>query len=299
MKKWNVFLSLMIVGVLLIPATVFGSVASACCGTKPIAVNVTDNSPVECEGPIEICVEWKVTADDDWVPYWGTWTYDTGVEIKIYDAAGNMVVDYAMTVAADQPGSAIGGEPGQGDPTPVPYQFCYEWDGPPGNYTYTVVVWSTDGWPDPRSEVMIEGGEAVKYLCLPVDIKPESCPNPINLGGKGVLPVAIAGMADFDVATVDAESVRLAMMEPLRWNMEDVATPYEPFIGKEGCYDCTELGADGYMDLSLKFDNQAVAMALEGWGAEDGDCWVLRLTGNLMDGTPFIGEDVLKIVDKE
>ena len=36
-----------------------------------------------------------------------------------------------------------------------------------------------------------------------VDIKPGSCPNPLNTGSKGVLPVAIAGTVDFDVTVID------------------------------------------------------------------------------------------------
>jgi len=35
------------------------------------------------------------------------------------------------------------------------------------------------------------------------DIKPGSCPNPINRNKKGVLPVAICGTEDFDVTTID------------------------------------------------------------------------------------------------
>jgi len=34
---------------------------------------------------------------------------------------------------------------------------------------------------------------------VPVDIKPTSCPNPLNVKSRGVLPVAILGTADFDV----------------------------------------------------------------------------------------------------
>jgi hypothetical protein len=60
---------------------------------------------------------------------------------------------------------------------------------------------------------------------VPFDIKPESCPNPLNTKSQGVLPVAILGTADFDVNTIDAASIRLAGVAPVRSTVEDVATP--------------------------------------------------------------------------
>jgi len=140
-------------------------------------------------------------------------------------------------------------------------------------------------------------------LDVPVDIKPTSCPNPLNVKSKGVLPVAILGTADFDVTQVDLESVRLTYGEdgvkisPLRWALEDVATPFVPFTGKEDCLDCTTAGPDGYLDLTLKFDMQEVVAALG--EVNDGDCLVLQLTGKLNDGTTEIsGEDVVRILKK-
>ena len=135
---------------------------------------------------------------------------------------------------------------------------------------------------------------------VPVDIKPTSCPNPLNTKSQGVLPVAILGTEGFDVTEVDPASVNLTGVFPIRWALEDVATPYEPYTGKEGCMDCNELGGDGYLDLTLKFDVQEVVAALG--EVEDGDCVVLTLTGNLKDefgGTAIVGEDVVKIIVKK
>ena len=98
---------------------------------------------------------------------------------------------------------------------------------------------------------------------------------------------------------VDPESVALAGVAPLRWALEDVATPCEPFIGKEGCEDCTTKGPDGYMDISFKFDTQAIVSALS--PVEDGDAVVVTLTGNLKEefgSTAIVGEDVVCIVKK-
>ncbi|UCF66491.1 MAG: hypothetical protein JSV80_11920 [Acidobacteriota bacterium] len=42
------------------------------------------------------------------------------------------------------------------------------------------------------------------------DVKPGSCPNPVNVTSRGTLPVAILGTADLDVTTIDPDSIRLA-----------------------------------------------------------------------------------------
>jgi hypothetical protein len=134
------------------------------------------------------------------------------------------------------------------------------------------------------------------------DIKPQSCPNPINTKDKGVLPVAILGSETFDVTQIDPTSIRLEHLSgvsPITWALEDVAAPYEPFLGKEDIYDCTEAGPDGYLDLVVMFDTQEVVAALG--EVSDGDVLLLHLTGNLMPdygGTPIAGEDVVRIIKK-
>jgi hypothetical protein len=131
-----------------------------------------------------------------------------------------------------------------------------------------------------------------------IDIKPGSCPNPLNIKSKGVLPVAILGTEDFDVTTIDPASVSLEGVAPIRWAIEDVATPYEEDL--EGCDDCYELVGDGYDDLTLKFESQEVVTALG--EVEDGDCLLLELTGNLQDefgGNPIGGEDFVLVLKKE
>lgn len=132
---------------------------------------------------------------------------------------------------------------------------------------------------------------------VPVDIKPTSCPNPLNVKSRGVLPVAILGTASFDVSEVDPSSVTLEGVSPLRWNHEDVATPFEPFVGKEESDDCTTAGPDGFMDLTLKFDTQEVVAALDP-DPVDGETRVLSVAGELTDGREFQGEDVVVIKKK-
>jgi hypothetical protein len=128
---------------------------------------------------------------------------------------------------------------------------------------------------------------------VPVDIKPVGCPNPLNVRSQGVLPVAILGTADFDVTTLDPETVTLAGVPALRWSFEDVAAPYEPFTGKIDPYECNDLGPDGYLDLVFKFDTQELVAALE--GGQDKEVRTLQLRGQLMDGAEITGEDVVII----
>jgi len=139
-----------------------------------------------------------------------------------------------------------------------------------------------------------------------VDIKPQSCPNPLNIKGvyskgnpqliggsrggkKSVLPVAILGTEDFDVMTVDLSTVLLEGVAPIRSAIEDVSTPFDGDL----C-GCTTEGADGFDDLTLKFYRQEIVAALG--DVQDGDEVVLTLTGALNDGTPIEGADCVLIL---
>ena len=134
-----------------------------------------------------------------------------------------------------------------------------------------------------------------------VDIKPSSCPNPINTKSNGVLPVAVLGTEDFDVTTIDPSSIQIKLdpgvegVSPLRWNYEDVATPFDG----ELC-DCHDLNGDGFMDLTLKFDTQdVVAMNLLTLG---GETIPLTITGNLKEeygGTAIEGQDCVRVLEKK
>ncbi len=138
-----------------------------------------------------------------------------------------------------------------------------------------------------------------------VDIKPGSCPNPLNTKNKGVLPVAVLGTADFDVTSIDPETIRLALavgegepcVAPVRWSYEDVATPFEG----ELC-DCHELNGDGYIDLTLKFDMQELVSTL-GIEAYAGETIPLILIGNLFgengEGLSIIGSDCIWVLETE
>jgi hypothetical protein len=158
-------------------------------------------------------------------------------------------------------------------------------------------TWAAASSAGPSLPLALEEGRQVRLDLVAevgVDIKPQSCPNPLNTKSKGVLPVAVLGSADLDVSTIDPSTVTLNGVPALRSGIEDVSGPVQ---GGEDC-ECTEDGADGYDDLTLKFDKQAVVAALG--GANDGDVIALHLVGNTWDGQELRGADcvIVKVKGK-
>jgi hypothetical protein len=138
------------------------------------------------------------------------------------------------------------------------------------------------------------------------DIKPGACPNPLNAGSHGVLPTALVGTADIAAADVDLATVRLVRSDgaggsvaPLSGppgpspQIADVATPFPG-----AACDCHTLEGDGVDDLTLKFSTDDLAttpgLSSELPGAEV----KLKLTGQLLNGFPFAGEDCITIVPR-
>lgn len=155
-----------------------------------------------------------------------------------------------------------------------------------------VTIDSDDTPPTTQTEDTTVIDVQVQYVAF--DIKPQSCPNPLNVLSGGVIPVAILGTEDLDVTQIDPTSVKLEGVSPMRWSVEDVATPFEPFTGKQDAYDCTIEGPDGYLDLTMKFKKQELIDAIG--DVNDGDVLVLTVSGQLLDGTAIEGEDVVVIL---
>lgn len=125
---------------------------------------------------------------------------------------------------------------------------------------------------------------------VPFDLRPGACPNSINTASRGVLPAAILGAADLNVALIDPSSIRLAGVAPIRSAIEDVGAP--------GNGTCPGAKRDGRPDLTLKFDSQAIVKALRAslGTLKDRQQVVLPLEGRFRDGTPFQAEDVALIL---
>lgn len=166
----------------------------------------------------------------------------------------------------------------------------------PGNKEALIDGYISSGWLSPCvAEWHILGPYAGKttVVALPtevaVDIKPQSCPNPLNSISKGVTPVAILGSAELDVSMIDAASISLEGVAPIRSALEDVAAPV---VDGSEC-DCTEAGPDGFTDLKLKFKTQDIVEALGEFA--NGETLVLTLTGELLDKTPIVGTDCIRV----
>ncbi len=164
------------------------------------------------------------------------------------------------------------------------------------NYFYAVTgylhspqnwEWTT-GWID---NIYVRTEQQVA-VCL-IDIKPQSCPNRINVKSKGVLPAAVLGTEDFAVTNIDPASIRLEGVAPMRSKVEDVSAPvWDPQYDCE----CATEGEDGFDDLVLKFDNQEIVGTLG--DVTDGEVLELTLTGKLTDGTPIQGKDCIVVISK-
>ena len=250
-----------------------------------------------------------------------TFTYEITCDNQdnVFDVTGVTMVD-DLPPELDFVSETVGGVPGTGmydSPT-----HTVTWDigtipaGQPGTFIELVVRVNQNAIPgntiynycriesdqtgpttepgkDPDDTTGEDGTHINPHVPVELDIKPQSCPNPFNMGSKGVLPVAILGTEDFDVMEVDPAAVLLEGVAPLRWNFEDVSTPVEP--GADTC-ECTTEGPDGYMDMTLKFDHQAIAAALG--TVQDGEMRVLTITGMTYDSIPIQGEDCIRIIDK-
>ncbi len=180
---------------------------------------------------------------------------------------------------------------------PVVAQHLIDTQNPDGSWPYD--YWGDETLSTAWALLTLEKAVPTFEIEVPVDIKPMSCRNPLNVAQKGVIPVAVLGTEDLDVTQIDPVSVLLNGVAPLRWAYEDVATPFEPYVGKFDAFDCTTEGPDGYMDLVFHFAAQEVVASLG--DVSDGEVLVIPLTGNLMeefDGTPIVGEDVIVILKK-
>lgn len=213
--------------------------------------------------------------------------------------------DWSVALGINNLGQVVGhAYPGTGS-----YYHAFIWDSVDGMQDLNDLIPADSGWELMSAAALNDVGQIVgsgllndssytrAFLLTPVthvdiDIKPGSCPNPLNSKSGGVLPVAIVGTEDFEVYDIDSESIALEGIAPIRYEYEDVATPCDA----ELC-DCHVLGPDGVEDLTLKFDTQDMVAALG--PVNEGDKVVLTLTGALLDGTPIEGQDCVVIISKQ
>lgn len=144
-------------------------------------------------------------------------------------------------------------------------------------------------------KVVYELPEATQMI-LDVDIKPGSCKNPFNVRSKGVLPVVIMGSDSMDVTHIDPASIQLGGIAPLRFSIEDAATSVNTDNHSTSEAVCENDTADGFDDLTLKFDSQELVSVLG--PVADGRVVLLTLKGMTIDGAAITGEDSITILKK-
>lgn len=150
-----------------------------------------------------------------------------------------------------------------------------------------------------------ENRNGIPDECEPsLDIKPGSCPNPLNRKSHGMMPAAILGTDFFDASQIDVSSVTLSRLDGIGESvspnegppgphsvLEDVGTPFSG----ELC-DCHELQGDGVVDLSMHFSTQEVVEMLELNDLSPGSFVELTISGILLDKTPFTANDCIRLV---
>ena len=143
---------------------------------------------------------------------------------------------------------------------------------------------------------------------VPLDIRPGSCPNPLQPESRGVLPVALVAGPELDPLTVDLSSLELQRADGVGGAVLPLAGPPGPSAQLEdvsrpaplgSCVDqetaCDDMSPDGQTDWLLFFDLQQVAELLT---VEPLPPAVVELvlSGRLLDGTPIAGRDCVVVL---
>jgi len=137
--------------------------------------------------------------------------------------------------------------------------------------------------------------EIIAPVSYTLDIKPTSCPNPIKIRGRGVLPAAIVGSDGTDVTEIDPTTLMLEGCKVIRYNYDDVTAPFtDGFSDPLSERDCTTAGPDGFLDLTLKFSKQCVYQNTGITGKRQ--VRTLSLSGQTYAGDAFTLEDVVRLM---
>jgi hypothetical protein len=165
----------------------------------------------------------------------------------------------------------------------------------PGNYN--IAPFTTVSAPDGTAITLVRDTRKVG-----IDIKPGSCPNPLNVKSKGVTPVAIIGPTKVDPKTVTLEGV--PALESPKPTVADVTKPFHDPGAVSPCYDCFDEEVedpDGIPDLVVFFDTQELAGVPAIAKAGDGNCVGLKLEGWIGPvgiGVPVEGKDAVIVKKK-
>ncbi len=111
-----------------------------------------------------------------------------------------------------------------------------------------------------------------------VDIKPGGSPNSINLGDKGVVPVAVLSTSTFDATKIDPATITLAGAPVAKDSKGKLLASFKDVSG------------DGRIDLVVQVSTQALQLSQADLQA--------TLRGRTFDGLAIIGVDSVTIIPK-
>ncbi|MDO8684315.1 MAG: NosD domain-containing protein, partial [Armatimonadota bacterium] len=122
------------------------------------------------------------------------------------------------------------------------------------------------------------GADELWPIFVTIDIKPGEFPNHINIKSRGVTPVAILTISDFDATTIDPATITLA------------GCPLSPKQKVGGpLYQVTDIDGDGALDLLARFQTESLRFNNSG---------PVVFTAKTKDGWPIEGADSVIIVGK-
>jgi predicted small secreted protein len=147
-------------------------------------------------------------------------------------------------------------------------------DTTPAAHYFNGIIDEVRIWDGALTNTEIEYNSLLRYV--EIDIKPGSDPNSINLGSKGVVPVAILGSVDFDAATVKPSTVTLA----------GAAAKLKGNSGNSGSLE--DVNGDGYLDLVVQVVTTSLVLESEEMEAV--------LNADTHEGGHITGSDSIQIV---
>ncbi|MCD6528719.1 hypothetical protein J7L06_00285 [Candidatus Bathyarchaeota archaeon] len=168
----------------------------------------------------------------------------------------------------------------------VEYEYTSMWDSPDNQGVAELKI--------PLSLIVIEGANQIElygqywqydwselfYVELPPSVVTATVdidPNTLNLKSKGKWITCYIELPEgYDVADIDISSIQL----------NDISAESRP--ATVGDYD-----GDGVSDLMVKFKRSEIVEILS-----PGDTVELTITGELTDGTPFEGADMIRVIEK-
>jgi len=138
------------------------------------------------------------------------------------------------------------------------------------------IIWSKGDLTEYSREIYHMKFNPYPYIEVPIDIKPGSYPNSINLGSQGNVPVAIFSTDDFDATQVNPSSVTLAGASV---KLKGKGTPMSSF---------EDINGDGLLDIVVHVDTTALELS-------EGDKEAV-LEGETLDGEKIRGVDTVRII---